>query len=207
MKLVIYNNKSGYSTVLDAFLKTAQKEFEEIYVFFPRKVRIDDYSVYKNIKFFNCTVISFLISFFESTLQIFTKDTICDLKTALRKKKFCINYVKIYFIQLFKANALFRESKKIVKKQHKEGVSLFSTWYAENAIAAAKMKKIYPEIYAASYAHSYEIDFRKNNYVGLLRDRFKERYLDKICFISKNVMEEYKLLNSCLLYTSPSPRD
>lgn len=201
MKLIIYNNRGSFSTVLNAFLEVSKDYFEEIYVIFPSKFPIDEYNYFENVHMKSCDYKYILLSGFYSLVDLFKKDTINDFTQAKKRNKMNCRYIKEYFKTMVIANALYLQSRKIIKKNYCN-IGVFSTWYSANAISAALAKKNFPNVKAISYAHSYEVDFRKNDFTAIIRDRFKEKYLDNIFFISKNVMEEYiKLNKNYLRYT------
>lgn len=203
MQLLIYNNTSRFSTVLDAFLKEAQYSFERIYVIFPKQFNAEEnYDRYKNVVFVTPKIKNYIKAGLISSLDVFQKDSFSDYLLAIKKRKLGLGFIKTYIRSLFRANILYATSICVVKKAF-EDIVIFSTWYDINAIATAKMAKRYPDVFTASYAHSYEVDFRKNAFTAIIRDRFKEKYINEIYFISENVMNEYIALNNdVLLHTN-----
>lgn len=198
MNLIIYNNRSKFSTVLNAFLDEAKESFENIYVIFPKKYDAEkDYGKYENIKFITPDIKYFVQAGFMAVLNLFHLNSLSDYLLA-RTKGFNIKFFKKYIRSLFSANILYITSTGLLKNPS-EKIVVFSTWYDANAIAAAKAAKKFPNIFAASYAHSYEVDFRKNAFTAVVCDRFKEKYLNEIYFISKNVMDEYIARNRDIL--------
>ena len=189
MKLIIINNKGGFSTVLNAFLSNTKKAFDEIYVLFPKTFDINNYRKVENVYLLKCGLWNYLRGGLNTFFDLFSKESCVDYYLAIKQKKFNFLFLKQYIKMLLKANTLYYQARFIIKKE--KNICILSMWYSDNAVAAAKIKKEFPNIMSMSYAHSYEIDFRKNKYVLLLRDRFKEQYLDKILFISSNVMNEY----------------
>ncbi len=200
MKLLVFNNLSKASTVLSAFLDVACKQTEEIIVVFPRafdtKTAYGD--VRNNIKFVFPSKKEKLFAFICAIFSLLSPITIKDFLLALKKKKFSIKYVKAYIKTVVGSELLYCAGKKYVEKEG-DNISVLSTWYSHNAIAAAKVKKHNPKIKAFSYAHSYEVDFRKNKFTAVIRDTYKEKYLDKVYFISETVMKEFVKLNSDVL--------
>ena len=190
MQLLIYNNTSRFSTVLDAFLKEAQYSFERIYVIFPKQFNAEEnYDRYKNVVFVTPKIKNYIKAGLISSLDVFQKDSFSDYLLAIKKRKLGLGFIKTYIRSLFRANILYATSICVVKKAF-EDIVIFSTWYDINAIATAKMAKRYPDVFTASYAHSYEVDFRKNAFTAIISDRFKEKYINEIYFISENVMKD-----------------
>lgn len=186
-KLIILNNRGGHSTVLNAMLETVSTEVEQTIVLFPKAFDSTSYFSAPNVTLLEVQQSARLKAIFRSMIQLLDADAKRDFKRAKSKGKLSFDFLKMYIHELFFANMLYLAAIPYVD----ENTAVLSTWYAGNAIAAAMLKKQYPPITAVSYAHSYEVDFRKNNYVSLLRDSVKERYLNYICFISENVMKEY----------------
>ena len=200
MVLLIYNNACKLSTVLSAFLEISHKEFEKIYVVFPNQYDAQkDYNDFGGkVEFITPVKKHSLSVYLKTFLQLLSADVIKDFLHAIKRKKMGASYIKRYINTLITANVLYNASSDVLEK-NKENICVFSTWYSANAVAAAKAKKLYPDIFSASYAHSYEVDFRKNNFTTLVCDRFKEKYLDEVYFISEMVMDEYIERNKAVL--------
>lgn len=200
MNLLIFNNVSKMSTVLDAILKVAESEFDEITVVFPEAK--DFKSIYgnsmNNVDFVSPNHSDKIRAALATVFDIFSKNTIQDFVLAKANKKMCFHYLKTYILTLLSSELLFATGCRFLKKD-KNNTVVFSTWYSNNAIAAAKIKQKNPEIYAASYAHSYEVDSLKNPYIGIVFDRYKEKYLDRVFFISETVMDNYIKENESVL--------
>ena len=192
MVLLIYNNASKLSTVLSAFLEVSHKHFEKIYVVFPAQYNAEkDYSSYNGkVEFIFSAKKQKSHALMQMLIQLVSKCAIKDFISAIKRKKISASFIKSYLNTLYTANILYNASDCVLKK-NKDNICIFSTWYSANAVAAAKAKKAYPHIFAASYAHSYEVDYRKNSFTALICDRFKEKYLDEVYFISEMVMGEY----------------
>lgn len=199
MKLIVFNNTNRFSTVLDAFLKEARNSFDKIYVVFPKHCHAGDfYGLCNNISYIFPSMSDWFFAIAISFINIFSKNSFTDYLLAIKTKKLNFIFFRYYWRSIFLSNLLFYSSNDIIKK-YKDNVSIFSTWYDANAIAAAKVAKYNPKIFAASYVHSYEVDFRKNEFTTVVCDRFKEKYLNEIYFISENVMKEYIELNKDIL--------
>lgn len=198
MNLIVFNNKSSFSTVLSAFLNVAKDEFQQIDVYFPKFADRNAYTESNNISFYKPCFINKLCASITAFFKMFSKTACEDFKTAKDIRKISLAFYKSYYKKWLIAYSLYYSAAKTIKKS-KDNVCVFSTWYDANAIAAAMVKKKYSNIKAMSYAHSYEVDFRKNRYTAVLGDRFKEAYLDKVLFISENVMNEYIDLNKSVL--------
>lgn len=197
MKLIIYNNTARLSTVLKAFLDETSKDFEKIHIIFPGKYDAEkDYGAFDgNVDYMAPSVMAKVKAFFAALCELFGKETLADFRVAREQKKFNMKFLLKYVKKIYCAKALYNASLKILGENNGENTAVFSTWYEANAIAAAYAAKRYPGLFAASYAHSYEVDFRKNRYTLLIRDRFKEKYLKEVYFISRMVMDEYIELN------------
>lgn len=199
MKLLIYNNTNRFSTVLNAILEEAKDAFDKIYVVFSKNYAAEkEYGNYGGkVAFVTPKKSQCLKAVFCTAMDLMGRDTCKDFALAKKKNQLCVAFLKRYMYGLYTANLLYAASKDTLKEEALAAV--FSTWYEANAVAAAKAAKKYPHLFAASYAHSYEVDFRKNPYTVIGRDRYKEKYLDEVYFISQKVMEEYVALNGDVL--------
>lgn len=197
MKLIIFNNVSRFSTVLAALLDVAQNEFEKITVAFPKNG--DFKGMYgdglHNVEFVAPSLFDKIKALFLTLIDFLSKETFEDFVIAKKQNKFSLGYLKTYIEFLLKSELLYVAGAGRIEKD----TIVFSTWYSHNAIAAAKVKKKNPNIKTASYAHSYEVDRLKNPYTGVIRDRYKERYLDSVYFISETVMKDYVARNQSFL--------
>ncbi len=198
MKFIILNNSSRESTVLKAFLNISDKRYKDISVIFPKNIKEENsYKAY-NVRICSPSIFDWVKGILFVIFQILSKYTYQDFILAKKQKKFNILYFTKYIKSILIAYIEFLVTEKLLKKICIK-TYVFSMWYAENAIATAMIKRKYPNIVAASYAHSYEVDPIKNKYVGIIRDRFKEEYIDKIYFISETVMNNYLKYNSNIL--------
>ncbi len=153
MKLIIYNNKGSHSTVLNAFLNVAADCFEEIFVLFPTDYVKDGYAHSENVHYSKPSKPAYFKALIASIFDMLSVYSFKDFKAARARGKFSVKYIIKYAKTLFISNALYCSSSDILK-ENKGNVAVFSTWYAENAIAAAKAKKDFPQITAMSYAQS-----------------------------------------------------
>lgn len=189
---VIINNASKDSTVLSALLKVVCKEFDRIDVIFPRK--FDAGKIYShvgnNVYFYYPQALNYIRAIMKFIMEIFSASSIQDFKKANQCKKINFDYFKTYSKALFLASLLYETAKEVLPEQPRN-VKILSTWYTHSAIAVAMLKYRYPQITTASYSHSFEVDSLRNNYVALVRDSYKEKYLDAVYFISDVVMNKY----------------
>ncbi len=201
MNLLIYNNTSRFSTVLNAFLEEINDGFDNIYVVFPKK--FDVHKEYGdlggNVKYIMPSATDKYKAMFVALFLMFSPTSFSDFSAAKKKGKRNRSFFVTYYKTLVTSVLLFGLSKNVFKTSAPENTSVFSTWYAANAIAASTARKKGKCCTALSYAHSYEVDFRKNNFTAVIRDNYKSRYLDEIYFISENVMNEYEQLNKDIL--------
>ncbi|MBQ3368006.1 glycosyltransferase [bacterium] len=191
MNIIIINNAAKESTVLKAFLPIVYSHYEKVSVVFPSKLEsANAYNIEHNIKLCIPTLVNKIMALIYMLKLWCLKFVFQDLKLANKQNKLSIKYFVAYFRYLYSACVEYIVAEQELRNLGSE-THVFSMWYSHNALAAAMLKKQYPQIVAASYAHSYEVDLIKNRYVGLLADRFKEKYLDRIFFISEVVMKNY----------------
>ena len=190
MNLVIINNLSKDSTVLRAFLPIVRNHYDSINIVFPSRFDASAFFSGEKTRFNYPNASDYFSSFFLLLAELFSKETLIDLKNARKIGKLKIRYLVTYIKILYVSVLQYKVCNSILRNNSSD-YQVFSMWFSNNAIAAAKIKRKYPNIVVASYAHSYEVDLIKNPYVGLLRDRFKCQFLDCVYFISSVVMQQY----------------
>ncbi len=194
-RLLIINNKGGNSTVLNALVKYIKEYFDEVAVATPKINTSNQIKEFENIKVLEVSLTNNIFGLFSSIIALITDKYIyLDFKKAYKQKKLNFKFLKTYFSLLVRGKTLYNLAYKYVKRNPTNVI--MSTWFSSNAYAASLIKRKFKNILTISYAHSYEVDFRKNDYVGLLQDDFKLKMLNNVFFISENVMNEFKELNN-----------
>lgn len=140
MKLIIYNNKSSFSTVLNAFLFVAQEEFEQIDVYFPKACEKTQYNTKETVRFHRPQMKTYISAGICALVQMFSADVRKDFRLAKATNKYDKGFIKYYFRGLVIANTLYLSSRVELKRDFTKRC-VFSTWYDANAIAAAMAKK------------------------------------------------------------------
>lgn len=126
-----------------------------------------------------------------SLFRFFSLENLRQWVDCVKKEGFNYKYIKGLFKYLAADEVLSNEAKKILKPQKGASVVVLATWFAAAALAAAELKKKYPEIKAASLAHSYEILPIRNRFIPYYYVNKKHKYLDGVFFIASNVREVY----------------
>ncbi len=189
--LFIINNKSNNSNVLNAMVDEVQKYYHEVIIITPKMKKSNMLKFYKNdkLKIIEVNLIDIVKVTLTLPIYLFRDDVVKDIVLAKKRGKLDFKYIKLLIRYIIKAQSLKKKAMKLIYKP--ERVTLFSTWYYDNAYACALIKEKYPEIAYATYAHSYEVDYRKNNYIELFMKKYILTHIDKIFFISEKVMKEY----------------
>lgn len=87
---------------------------------------------------------------------------------------------------------LYKAASKVVDRCGEGNCTVLSAWFMAEAYAAVLLKKRYPSLRAASFAHSFEVQTDRDPYLDLRHLRDRHRYLDDIFFISNKVLSDYK---------------
>lgn len=124
-------------------------------------------------------------------IRFFSLENLKQWINCVKKEGFNYKYVKGLFKYLAADEVLSNEAIKIIKPQKGASVVVLATWFAAAALAAAEMKKKYPEIKAVSLAHSYEILPIRNRFIPYYYVNKKHKYLDGVFFIANKVRELY----------------
>lgn len=127
-----------------------------------------------------------------SLLGIFRKEVFFDIKKALKEKKFNKDFLIHLATEIYPSELLFQNTKKIIiSKYLDDQVCVLSSWFNCNAYATARLKKKYNEITAISYAHAFEVNPERGPFINVSLNDYKHNNLDRVIFISKNVLEKY----------------
>lgn len=70
-------------------------------------------------------------------------------------------------------------------------VTVMAAWFNLCAVAAARVKRLHPEVEAESFAHAFEIDAERDNFDYRAFAREKHSLLDRVHFISRVKLENY----------------
>lgn len=132
---------------------------------------------------------------FGAFLGLFRKEIRGDIRKAIRDKKI----KKDFFIHLagevYPSEVIYQEIHRILKTEYKDDkVSILAAWFNCNAYTVARIKRKFPSITAASFAHAFEVNPERSEFINLSLNDFKHSNLDRITFISQKVLNSYKAL-------------
>lgn len=133
-----------------------------------------------------------LTSIALAPIRLFAPSTIEQISTAAKKGKLNKAYLNMLKLYLCYGIAFYRKALPYVKESISKGeLHIMSCWFFVDSLTTARLKKRFPQIKACSLAHSFEIDPLKNDFVELLFNKWKHKYLDKIFFISEKMRDIY----------------
>jgi len=122
----------------------------------------------------------------------FLKVMICkEIIKAFKWKRISKENAKSFMQYLGASNFLAHKAGKIIENNKDKKIFVLAAWMGGEAYATSKLKIKYKEIYAATLAHSCEVDLLKNINVDLRMNKFVHQTLDNINFISTNVYASY----------------
>ena len=132
---------------------------------------------------------------FRAIKGLFRKEVLEDIAKAIHEKKI----KKEFFIHLageiYPSEVLYQEIYRLLKTKYKDDkVYVLAAWFNCNAYAVARIKRKFPSIIAASFAHAFEVNPERGEFISLSLNNFKHMNLDRITFISKKVLNSYKSL-------------
>jgi len=164
--------------------------FDKIYIFSQSSQKGTFYKLPDHVSYYNN---SYHVNFFSKIYAIF----LIRCKILFEEKKFINQKLKISFsltrkkillIDYLKAKNFSNPVSKIIKHEISEhhSVFLYSYWNDYKAIAAALLKKDFPQIKAVSRAHGWDIYLERNTENYLPLKKFMADYFDSIYFVSEN---------------------
>lgn len=132
---------------------------------------------------------------FGAFTGLFRKEVREDIKKAIRDKKIKKDFILHLAHEIYPSELLYHQIHKILKTQYKDDcVSVLAAWFDSNAYTVARIKREFPSITAASFAHAYEVNPERSECIDLSLNEFKHTNLDRVTFISRKVFESYKSL-------------
>lgn len=87
---------------------------------------------------------------------------------------------------------LYRSASNLIKELGQEHCAVLATWFMSEAYAACLLKRRFPGIRTASFAHSFEVQRFRDPDLDLRHIAERHCGIDKIFFISKKVFERYR---------------
>ncbi len=108
-----------------------------------------------------------------------------NLSVAIKNRLISKNYLKVSAQVLLFGTALEKEAKKIIRNNPNSEWVVESYWLSGSALAAARLREKYKNVYAFSRAHSSEIDFVRNPPCVCQYKKYIYENLDNILFISQ----------------------
>lgn len=189
--LIVLNYQREIPPFMQMQIRIAHKFYSRIFYVTPKL--INDNSC--TIKLPNVSVIE--VSKFIRTYRLVVSAFLCLFKSYfwdnVLNSPFSLAKIKYLCTQIFCSDCLYFTALPLVKKALNKGnhVDILATWFSVEALTAARIKKKYPSVHSVSYAHSFEIDPDKNNYVNISFNAFKHKNIDKIHFISYKMRDIY----------------
>lgn len=192
-KAILMISHNRHSFIVSEII-VAANIFDKVYIITPSDCEIENCcSTFKNVVFFKYNHKSGILSGLLNNFRLFMHEF---LRSYAFFGKICnLPLLKLYGKRLLlyasMAQITNHVMQRILQEYAADEIVVLSMWFAHPAFATSLLKKEYPQIKSVSFAHSFEIDERKNPFVELFFKKICHTYLDKISFISKNVMLEY----------------
>lgn len=116
-----------------------------------------------------------------------------DFARAVRDGAFSGGLVKSSLVSELASTLLYEAAERLLDGLDDEKVVVFSVWFMTEAMAAARVKVAHPSVRAVSFAHSFEVQDEKDALLDYRRLAFRHEHIDEIHFISRMVLERYRL--------------
>lgn len=187
--LIVSHN---YHTFLLNEIDYASRIFESVTVIAAYENQlIEKFSHYPNVhlKLFSKTELK---KYAISTLyKVFSYESLQDIYKAISSNVFGVQYLRLLTYYLSFDRLVENVCKSLNIENHQDEWVVLAAWYSCPAYSVANLKRKNPNLYAASLAHSFEVDKRKTKYTDVLFRYSFNHDLDLTSFISRNVLEEY----------------
>lgn len=190
--LIILNYQREIPPFLITQVHIAEKYFNEIVYVTPTFRNDNSRSIQsKKTTIVQISKLDRLLSIVKTPLLFLNKEVLNECFQSFRKKKMSISYLKHLAFEIVPADMMSRVAKRFVNNNNDNEYFVMSAWFNASAYAAAKLKQKKIVLFTMSWAHAFEIDPERNNYVGLSLDSYKHYYLNKIVFISQIMKNKY----------------
>lgn len=144
-----------------------------------------------NVSVIQCEIKNKVLNKILAVFMLFRSEILREIFLSIKSKKISVKFLKHMCIYTYASLSIYKNLKNLVERYTKDEVVVLAAWYSVEAYILSKLKKKFPYIKAISFAHSFEIDTKKNMFVGLSLDEYKSKTIDKIVFISKTMQEIY----------------
>lgn len=111
---------------------------------------------------------------------------------ALRKGRISARFLKTQVKNDAGSYLLYRSATNLIEELGQEHCTVLATWFMTEAYAACLLKRRFPSIRTASFAHSFEVQRFRDPDLDLRHIAERHCGMDKIYFISKKVFERYR---------------
>lgn len=190
--LLVVNYQREIPPFLITEIKYAKKEFDYIEYINPHLDNDNSCEIESNNVVFKEAKKKNLNIYLKAFCGLFRSEVRKDVFMSIRKGKFGSQFLLHLLKEVYPAEVNFQILKnRIEKKYLNDQVCVLSTWFDSNAYAVARLKRKYPQIMAVSYAHAFEVNPERGPFIALSLNDYKHTFLDKVYFISKNVLKSY----------------
>lgn len=187
--LYIFNYQREIPPFMQMQIRIAKDFFDEIY-YITRQLTNDNSDTvdFENVKIIQIPKSIRLKNYILSPISaIFKKYFIRQLFSG----KFNLGKLKYLFTHQFSSDNLFQIGYKLLKENTQNHNFLLSTWFSTEALTIARLKRMLPLSFATSFAHSFEIDSAKNDFVPESFNVYKHNYIDEVHYIANGMKELY----------------
>lgn len=187
--LYIFNYQREVPPFMQMQIGIAKNYFDKVY-FITRFLSHDnsDTIKYKNVEIIQVSKFSRIIKLLSSPVLALTKFYFIK---QLLSKRIHIKRIKHLLKVQFVSDNLYAIGRNLLKQNKYEKNCLLATWFDGEALTIARLKKRNQNIKAISFAHSFEIDPDKNEFVSDNFNEIKHKYIDEVHYISHKMREIY----------------
>jgi len=179
---------------INSEIHVARSRFSSIH-YVTLKLDDDNLNVGKgeNVRIEQVTTLLWYLALLRLPLMLLRTESLANIVAAIRAKKFGWRFVRHHVAHLMYAEVLKMRADQVIKEclVKSKKVYVLACWFSVEAYAAAQLKMKYPQILVGSLAHAFEVDHKRNDFIGQSFNRQKHSQLDRITFISRLVYENY----------------
>lgn len=190
--LIMINYQREIPPFMIEQINYAKQIFDEVVYITPKLLNDNSNTILdKNVTIQEISNSRKLISIAKLPFMLVRQEVRKDFCKAIKSHRFNKSFVKHLLYTLIPADILLAQETKVARFYSDCKICMLASWFNCNAYAVAKFKCKNSHVTCASLAHAFEVNPERGSLIDLSLNEYKHKYLDRISFISRNVLNNY----------------
>ncbi len=191
-RLIIINYQREIPPFLINDIKVARRFFDSVDFITPVLYKDNSDTIKTdNVSIVQCKRKNKFLDKIKAVFMLLRSEILSEIFCSIQEHRFSLRFLKHMSTYTYTSLLVLNKLRRLINKYKNDEVVVLSAWYSVEAYILSRLKRAFPFIKSVSFAHSFEIDNKKNAFVGLSLDSYKAKNIDKIVFISKTMQEIY----------------